>query len=300
MVLFALSVVYLVWGLTYLVVKIALQSWPPFLLIGIRLILAGALLYVWERFRCEETPRWRDWFDSARIGALLLVSGLGAVIWSVQWLPSGLAALLVSTMPIFLALLELKSRAKAPSLSLVLGLLTGLGGLALLLGSLGRVSSSAPTSWVGVLVVLMAAFSWALGSHLSSKAELQISPGLFSSMQMISSGLILSNIGLWKEERVYFLELSSQAIMAFLFLTFLGSLLAYSAYLWLLRNTSPTLTGTYAYVNPVLAIFFGWYWLGEELTLETLSSCAVVLLGVALILWSQRNSGNTEALAELS
>ena len=277
----ALGTVYVIWGSTYLAILFAIQTLPPFWMAGIRFLTSGALLYGWARWRGAPRPSRVHWRSAALIGGLLLLGGNGGVVWSEQRLDSGFAALLVSTVPLWMVLFEwLRKDGTRPTLGVVAGLVLGFAGLVMLV----RPGSGGGFDAVAIGVLLLACVSWAWGSLRSRHVPLPESPLLATGMEMLAGGALLMAAGLLTGEagRLDLAGASLKSGLALGYLVVFGAL-GFTAYIWLLRVTSPALVSTYAYVNPVVAVFLGWALAGEPLTGKTLGAAAVILTGVALI-----------------
>src|SRR5262249_46985019 len=271
----AFLAVYIIWGSTYLAIRFAVETIPPFLMAGVRFFIAGALLYILARLRGADRPKAIHLRSAAAVGGLLLVSGKGAVSWAEQSVPSSLAALLISTVPLWMTIIEwLRPGGTRPSLPVVCGLLLGFAGVALLFGPGTLVGSAAGTgaSLVGVVVILLASWSWASGSLYSRTAPLPASAPLSNGMEMLAGGALLLILGLATGEagQVQVAQISLRSVLALLYLVIFGSIVAFSAYIWLLKTTTPARVGTYAYVNPVVAVLLGVAFNGEQLTPLTL------------------------------
>ncbi|MFP5286373.1 MAG: EamA family transporter [Thermoanaerobaculia bacterium] len=276
----ALGTVYVIWGSTYLAILFAIETLPPFWMAGVRFLTSGALVYGWARWRGAPRPERVHWRSAALIGGLLLAGGNGGVVWSEQRLDSGFAALLVSTVPLWMVLFEwLRKEGTRPTLGVVAGLVLGFAGLVMLVrpGG-GRLDA------VAIGILLLACVSWAWGSLRSRHVPLPESPILATGMEMLAGGALLMVIGLVTGEagRLDLAGASLKSGLALGYLVVFGAL-GFTAYVWLLRVTSPALVSTYAYVNPVVAVFLGWALAGEPLTGRTLAAAAVILTGVALI-----------------
>jgi drug/metabolite transporter (DMT)-like permease len=285
----ALAAVYLIWGSTYLAIRFAIETLPPFLMAAARFLFAGGLLYGWARFRGAPRPNLTHWRSAALIGFFLLLAGNGGVVWAEQRVDSGLAALLVSTEPLWIVLLVwLRPGGDRPGLRVVTGLLLGFAGLVLLV----KPSPTGGVDPLGAAVIVVAALSWAWGSLYGQRAKLPESPLLTTGMQMLCGGGLLSLASLVAGEPAGFdpAAVSMKSVLALVYLMVFGSLVAFTAYVWLLRSASPVLVSTYAYVNPVVAVLLGWALAGEPLTGGTLIAAAVILSGVALITSSQAKS----------
>lgn len=279
-----LLLVYLIWGSTYLAMKIAVHTLPPFLMTGVRLLLAGSLLYLWARFKGAVCPKPKQWFWSGLIGVLLLVTGLGAVAWAEKTVSSGVAALLVSTMPLWLVLMDwVGPLKKRPSSRVLAGLALGLIGVAWLLQTTGQLDLAAGKLDFATVVVLMAAVSWALGSQLTRFADIPKVETLATGMEMLVGGLVLSVVGIFTEGAPNFQLVGLDSLLAWVYLTIGGSLIAFSAYKWLLKNAELSLVSTYAYVNPVIALILGCTLGGENLNGMAWCAVGVVVTGVTLV-----------------
>jgi drug/metabolite transporter (DMT)-like permease len=278
----AFFAVYVFWGMTYLAMRVAVEEIPPYLMAGSRFVLAGAILFAWARRRGESAPDLQQWRAAAVVGGFLLLGGNASVAWAEQRVPSGLAALLIGVMPIWMVGLEWLRRGSRPSKQVVAGLLLGAVGVGLLVLPQG---SGNGMDLLGAAVLILAAASWAWGSVISKSAPLTKSPFLATSMEMIAGGILCLLVAVLSGElRGFSLpEVSGRAVLAWLYLVVFGSLVAFTAYIWLLGVTSIAKVGTYAYVNPVVAVLLGWVVLGEPVTLRTVAAAAVILLGVALV-----------------
>ena len=263
----AFAAIYILWGSTYLFIRFGVETIPPFLLAGTRHIVAGTLLYLWVRLRTNERPRAWQWLAAAVVGTLLLVGGNGGVTWAEQRVPSGLAALLVATMPLWMVLLDwLRPGRVRPRAGAALGLLLGFAGVALLVAPTRLNSHSVDPLGAGVLV--LAALSWAIGSLYSRQGKVAASPLLAAAMQCLAGGAILWTLGLVTGEwsRLDAGHISLRSTLSLAYLIVFGSLLGFTAYIWLLRVATPSRVSTYAYVNPVVAVLLGWAFAGEAIT----------------------------------
>ena len=278
----AFFAVYVFWGMTYLAMRIAVEEIPPYLMAGTRFVLAGAILFAWARRRGDPAPNLQQWRAAAVVGGFLLLGGNASVAWAEQRVPSGLAALLIGVMPIWMVSLEWLRRGSRPSKQVVAGLLLGAVGVGLLVLPQG---SGNGMDLLGAAVLILAAASWAWGSVISKSAPLPKSPFLATSMEMIAGGILCLLVAVLSGElRGFSLpEVSGRAGLAWLYLVLFGSLVAFTAYIWLLGVTSIAKVGTYAYVNPIVAVLLGWVVLGEPVTMRTVAAAAVILLGVALV-----------------
>jgi drug/metabolite transporter (DMT)-like permease len=290
LIILAFAAVYLIWGSTYLAIKYAIGTMPPFLMAATRFLSAGALLFAWTSFRGKGAdtggrPSFEHWRRAFIIGALLLLCGNGGVTWAESYLPSGLTALLVASEPFWVVILNWTVGGSRPSVKVFLGLFTGLAGVALLVSGGFTGNASRSMSLVGAGVVIAAAFAWAAGSVYSMRRPIQASPSLASGMQMLAGGMLLLVIGLLTGEfrRFHISNVSWVSIGALVYLIVFGSIVAFTAYSWLLRKVAPARAATYAYVNPVVAVLLGWVIASEPLTIRTLAAAAVIVASVALI-----------------
>lgn len=294
----AFLAVYVFWGMTYLAMRIAVEDIPPYLMAGSRFVLAGALLYAWVRRRGDGPPTRQQWRAAAIVGAFLLVGGNASVAWAEQRVPSGLAALLIGVMPIWMVALDWLRSGSRPSKQVIVGLLLGAVGVGLLVLPQGGGNG---VDLLGAAVLVLAAASWAWGSVISRSAPLPASPFLATSIEMIAGGVICLIVAAFAGELQHFsvAQVSARAGLAWLFLVVFGSLVAFTAYIWLLGAVSIAKAGTYAYVNPIVAVILGWAVLGEPITARTVVAAIVILIGVALVNvdWgrSRRTSGKARA-----
>jgi drug/metabolite transporter (DMT)-like permease len=277
--------IYTIWGSTYLAIRFAIETFPPFLMAAIRFLIAGGVLYAWMRLRGASRPTRANWKAATVVGGLLLLGGNGGVTKAEQVIPSSLAAVLITTVPIWMALLELLRKDRiVPTLHVVIGLVLGLGGVILLVGpgDLGGSGGLNPL-WAGVLI--LAALSWAIGSVYSRNALLPKTPLLGSGMEMLAGGALLLAASLVSLEWVGFRpsNVSFLSLVSFVYLIVFGSLIGFSSYVWLLTKTTTARVSTYAYVNPVVAVFLGYFLAGEQLTLRTLLASSVIVIAVVVI-----------------
>jgi drug/metabolite transporter (DMT)-like permease len=284
-VLLAFAAIYVLWGSTYLGIRYAVETLPPFLMAGTRHLTAGILLYVWNRLRGEPRPRLRDWGVTAAIGSPMLLGGNGLVSWAEQRVPSGLAALIVASVPLWMTVLEAVQKRRAPRGAVIAGLLLGIASLAWLVVP-GRFGGNGHVDPLGAGALLLAALCWAIGSLYSRVAKLPVSTFLAIAMEMIAGGLILWSAGLLVGEgaRLQIGAVSARSVLALGYLIVFGSLAGFSAYMWLLRVTTPARVSTYAYVNPVVAVLVGWAVAGEALTLRTAIATLGIVGAVAIII----------------
>ncbi len=302
----AFAAVYLIWGSTYLAIRFALETLPPFGLAAVRFLIAGALLYGWSRWRGAPRPREVEWRSAAIVGALLLLGGNGLVVWAEQTVPSGIAALIVSSVPLFMVTLDWLSGTR-PSRAVIVGLAVGFAGVVLLVGpaELGSgLSGSVPFHLPGVLGLLLASLAWSIGSLYAKRAPWPRAPLLGISMQMLAGGAALTVVALARGESVDLGAISGLSAGALAYLILFGAIIGFSAYVWLLGVVSTAKAATYAFVNPAVAVVLGWWLAGEPLTPRTLAAAAVIIVGVVLITTARaaslRSPGKTVATSAIS
>ena len=282
----AFAIVYVIWGSTFLAILFAIETLPPFLMASARFLVAGSLLYAWSRFVSgAAAPSPANWRATAVVGALLLLGGNGLLVWSEQRIPSGVAALLVGTVPCFMVLIEwLRPGGSRPTGLVIAGLCLGLLGLAWLIGP-DALLGGGRADFIGAVVVVLGSFSWAVGSIYSRHAATPPSPFLSTAMQMIGGGVALLLLSLLLGEPWAFdaSAVSLRSLLGLGYLMLFGSIVAFSAYIWLLRVSTPARVSTYAYVNPVIAVLLGWALAGEALSTRMIIAATVIVSGVALI-----------------
>jgi drug/metabolite transporter (DMT)-like permease len=285
LVIAALGVLYIVWGSTYLGIRIAIDTIPPLLMASVRFALAGIVLYVWAVRQGDtrgDRPGRKQWIATAVVGVLLLAGGNGGVTWGEQFVPTGIAALLIASVPIWIVVFAHFTGDDRLTWPVAVGLLIGIVGVGILVQPAG-VSAA---YLVGSLVILGAAFAWAAGSVYARRAPLPRRPLVATGMEMIGGGIALLVLSAATGElsRVHPERISWQSLVALLYLTVFGSLLAFSSYVWLLRHTRAAVAGTYAFVNPAVAVLLGWGFLGEALTSRVLVAGAVIILAVVVVM----------------
>lgn len=286
----AFAAIYFFWGSTYLAIKYAIETLPTFLMAGSRFLIAGLILYVWARLSPDyEKPTLAHWRTSLIVGTLLLLGGNGGVVLAEHYIPSSLAALLVATEPFWIVLLSwLWLGGNRPNWKVALGLLVGFVGVYLLIGGqspTATVAADGSGRIIGAVLVIGAAFCWALGSIYGVRATTPKSSLLTSGMQMLSGGFVLLLVGAvtgeWSKFNVA--DVSANSWLGFVYLIIFGSIISFTAYSWLLKVAPPSLVATYAYVNPVVAVFLGWIIAGESLTMQMLVGAGIIVGSVALI-----------------
>lgn len=286
----AFAAIYLIWGSTYLAIAYSIETLPPYLMTGFRFLFGGLLLYGWARLRGVAAPRGRQWGPAVLIGALMLFGGMGLVAFAQQWVPSGLTALIIAMVPVWLVLIEwLRPNGVRPSARVWLGIALSFVGLVLLIGPL-NLDGASDVNLMGAGLVLLATLSWSAGSMLSRNAQLPDSPILSTGMQMLSASVLLLSTGMLRGElgQVHLALVSARSLLGWAYLVVFGSVIAFTAYLWLLKVSTPAQVGTYAYVNPVIAVLLGWSLNGETLSPQTLLGAGLVIAAVVFIVTQQR------------
>ena len=288
--LLAFAAVYLVWGSTYLAIRFGVETIPPFILGGMRFLVAGLILVAVSRMRGAAAPTPAEWKSATISGVFMVVGGNGLVCWAELYVPSGLTALLVATVPLWLVAIARMGpdRERARPLE-VAGLALGLVGVVVLVGGSGaEIGVGGATSnqvLMGALAIIAASLSWAVGSMYNRRAALPSPPLYGTGLTMAAGGAALLLIALAVGEFGRFspANVSVRSWVSLLYLTLFGSIVAFSAYMWLLRNVRPAAAGTYAYVNPVVALFLGWWLAAEAFTPPMLVGTAVIVAAVVLV-----------------
>jgi drug/metabolite transporter (DMT)-like permease len=265
---------------------------------GVRFMLAGAILYAWVRLRGAAKPRPVHWRNTAIVGAMLVFAGNGSVVWAEQFVPSGLTALLVAVLPFWIAIVEwARPGGTRPTLGVTIGLVVGMIGLVILIGPSALDPSAATQSGDGValkgaVVLILASLSWAIGSIFARDAKMPESAFVATGMEMFIGGALLFLLALAAGEHTRFdpSGVSAGSIAAFVYLTTIGSLVGFTAFIWLLRVQPAERVATYAYVNPVVAVFLGWALAGEALSLRTAIAAGIIVGAVALITTARSSS----------
>jgi drug/metabolite transporter (DMT)-like permease len=282
----ALCSIYIIWGSTYLAIRFAIQSMPPFLMAGVRFLIAGSILFVWRTLARDPKPTPREWRSTAIVGLFLLLGGNGCVVWAEQRVVSGVTALLIGSTPFWFVLLDaLRPGGVKPSWKNIAGVFIGFVGIVLLIGPTEFAGNGQGVDLLGSVVLLFAALFWATGSLFARDAKLPSSPLLSTGMEMLVGGASLFFLGTITGEWSS-VNLSAITLPSFLGLAYLivfGSLVGFAAYTWLLKAAPTPLVATYAYVNPVVAIFLGNLLAQEPLTLHVLLSALIIVSAVVLI-----------------
>ncbi|MBW7933693.1 MAG: drug/metabolite exporter YedA, partial [Gemmatimonadaceae bacterium] len=282
--LLAFAAVYVIWGSTYLFIRFAIETIPPFLVGGIRFILAGSLMYAWLRARGAARPTRLEWRSAFIIGPLLMTGGNGGVVWSEQFVASGIVALVVGLVPLWMLLLVWMRGGTRPTLREWLGVATGLVGVAMLVSTDGTPASGG-ISPLALLVLVFSTLSWSVGSLIARDAPLPAEPLLASAMEMIAGGVGMLLLALLRGEfqQLAMSHVSWRSALSIVYLAGFGSIIAFSAYKWLLNQVSPAAVGTYAFVNPVVAVVLGWLFASEPLGARTLVAMVVIVGAVVMV-----------------
>lgn len=283
--LLAFAIIYFVWGSTFLAIRIGVHEVPPLLLAGVRFFTAGIVLYAWMRAAGTASPSRREWASVTLLAALIFLVDYGLVFWAEQRVPSGITAVMLATIPVFIALLEiLVLRTQKLSLRLGCALAVGLAGVTVLV-SRSAGFGDAPIERSGAIALVVGAICWSLASVLTRKLQLPQSKVMSSGAQMLVGGaLLLLAAAIFGEFNGFHWQVvSSRAWLALAYLTVAGSIIAFTAYVWLIHHESPTKVGTYAYVNPVVAVVLGYFLAGEALGARTVLGTILVLVSVVVI-----------------
>jgi drug/metabolite transporter (DMT)-like permease len=293
----ALGAVYLIWGTTYLAIRVSNQTLPPLIAAGLRFFIAGAVLYAVTVRRGDvegDRPTRTNWIAAGLVGAGLVAGGNGLVVLAEVTLPSGIISLIIALVPLWMALVDRVLLRRRVGWVTTFGLVMGFGGAALLIGVAGF-DAGAPLS--GMLIGVLASLSWTSGSLYSRNAPLPERPLVGAGMEMMVGGAILVIAGVLRGEipLIRFEDFSTASLLALTYLITIGSWVGFTSYVWLLRNARTSLVSTYAYVNPIVAVFLGWLILHETVTIRTIAAGAVIVIAVAIIISTGRPSRRDEA-----
>jgi drug/metabolite transporter (DMT)-like permease len=283
--LLAFAIIYFVWGSTFLAIRVGVREVPPFLLAAMRFLVAGLVLYGWMLARGVRSPSRRQWASASLLAILIFVLDYGLLFWAEQRVPSGIAAVMMATIPVFMALSEIiLLRTQRLTVRLALALLIGIGGVAVLV-SRSLNLAGAPIDMAGAVALIVASVSWSAASALTRKLPLPASKVMSSGAQMLAGGVLLAlTAGVLGEFRNFHpWSVAREAWLALLYLIVAGSIVAFTAYVWLIHHESPTKVGTYAYENPVVAVLLGYFLGGETLGLRTILGTLFVLISVVVI-----------------
>jgi len=283
--LLAFAIIYLVWGSTFLAIRVGVREVPPFLLAGIRFFAAGIVLYIWMRAQGTASPTRHEWAAASLLAVLIFVCDYGLLFWAEKRVPSGIAAVMMATIPVFMALAEiLFLRTQHLTLRLGFALLVGISGVAVLV-SRSVSFGGTPIDPAGALALVVSAISWSLASVLTRKLRLPESKVMSSGAQMLAGGIFLTLTAamLGEFSGFHVRAVSVGAWLALVYLIVAGSIVGFTAYVWLIHHESPTRVGTYAYINPVVAVLIGYFLGGEALGARTVLGTAFVLVSVVVI-----------------
>lgn len=298
----ALIALYIVWGSTYLAIRFAVETMPPFLHAGLRFLISGLILVLWRRAAGDTMPTRIQWRSLAIIGTLLLLGGNGLVSFAEQRIASGIAALIVGTVPLWLVLIEaLRPGGVKPTGLAVIGLIVGFGGIYLLIGP-SDLTGTLQFDAIGTVAVIFASFFWSLGSIYSRNAELPASALMMTGGEMIAGSvpifLVSLVLGEWKGFNLA--QVSTTSWLALLYLIAFGSMIGFVAYIWLLQNAPISIVATYAYVNPLVAVLLGSWFAREPLTPRILVAAGIIIGSVVFINWARQVRVKTEPLQSAS
>ncbi|MCC6300265.1 MAG: EamA family transporter [Anaerolineales bacterium] len=298
----ALIALYIVWGSTYLAIRFAVETIPPFLHAGLRFLISGAILVLWRRAAGDEMPTRIQWKSVAIIGTLLLLGGNGLVSFAEQRIASGIAALIVGTVPLWLVLIEaLRPNGVKPTWLSILGLVIGFGGIYLLIGP-SDLTSGLQFDTIGTIAVVLASFLWSLGSVYSRSADLPKSALMTTGAEMLAGSvpIFLASLALGEWRTFNLAQVSMLSWLGLLYLIAFGSMIGFVAYIWLLQNAPLSLVATYAYVNPLVAVLLGAWLASEPLTPRTLAAAGIIVGAVIFINWARQVKVKTEPLQSAS
>ncbi len=283
--LLAFAIIYFVWGSTFLAIRIGVREVPPFLLAAMRFLIAGLVIYAWMIVRGERSPSVREWMSAVLLALLIFVGDYGMLFWAEQRVPSGIAAVMMATIPVFMALAEIiLLQTQRLTFRLALALLVGIGGVAVLMSHSLNMSGE-PVDRAGACALIFAAICWAVASALTRKLPLPRSKVVSSGAQMFAGGILLAitAAALGEFHGFHPAAVSGAAWLALAYLIVAGSSGGFTAYAWLIHHESPTKVGTYAYVNPVVAVLVGYFFGGEALGMRTILGTLLVLVSVVVI-----------------
>jgi len=280
----AFAIVCVVWGSTYLAIRFVIETAPPFFTAGTRWAVAGGLLYIVTRLRGASRPSRSHWYAAFVIGGLMLLCGHGAVVWAEQWIPSGLTSILVATVPLWVTLVEAVNHKRKPDRKILIALLGGFVGVIILVEGMPT-SSGNVVGPIAAVAVLLGALAWGLGSFFSRTAKMPDSHFTGVAMQMIVGGVLLfsASIATGELTGLQLANMSQRSFAALVYLIVFGSLIAFTSYIWLLKQIAPSRVATYAYINPVVALLLGWAFAEEQITLRSMAATIIILISVAAI-----------------
>lgn len=288
-VLLAFAIIYFVWGSTFLAIRVGVHEVPPFLLAAIRFLIAGGFLYAWARVKGTPSPTAQEWGSATLLAILIFVMDYGLLFWAERRVPSGIAAVMMATIPVFMTLSEIAIlKTRRMTLRLAAALLTGIAGVAVLV-SHSAAFGDAPIDTAGACALMISAVSWSIASVLTRKLTLPSAKSMSAAAQMFAGGLLLTMVAaLLGEFHGFRLQnISGKAWFALAYLIVAGSIVGFTAYVWLIHHESPTKVGTYAYVNPVIAVIVGYFLGGESIGPRTIVGTLLVLVSVVVITTAQ-------------
>jgi drug/metabolite transporter (DMT)-like permease len=291
-VLLAFAIIYFVWGSTFLAIRVGVHELPPFLFAGMRFLVAGLALYGWMRFRGTPSPTLRQWGAAFLLAVLIFVLDYGLLFWAEQRVPSGIAAVMMATIPVFMAISEITIlRTQRLTVRLAIALLVGIAGVAVLVSHTASLGENAIDT-AGACALIVAAISWATASALTRKLPLPDAKAMSSGAQMLAGGVLLlftaASLGEFRGFRMQTVSRGAWEALAYLIVA--GSIVAFTAYVWLIHHESPTKVGTYAYVNPVVAVLVGYFLGGEAIGPRTIAGTLLVLVSVIVITTTPRRA----------
>lgn len=298
----ALLALYIVWGSTYLAIRFAVETIPPFLQAGLRFFISSLILILWRRAAGDKMPTRVQWKSVAIIGTLLLLGGNGLVSFAEQRIASGIAALIVGTVPLWLVLIEaLRPKGTKPSLLSIIGLVIGFIGIYILVGP-SETTGKLQFDTIGTLAVIVASFLWSLGSIYSRSADVPKSALMTTGAEMLTGSvpIFLVSLALGEWRTFNLAQVSTQSWLGLLYLIAFGSMIGFVAYIWLLQNAPLSLVATYAYVNPLVAVLLGAWLANEALTLRVLVAAGIIVGSVVFINWARQVKVKTEPLQSAS
>ncbi len=282
----AMLAIYLSWGSTYLAIHYAVQTIPPFFMTGTRFLVAGSILYVWRRLAGDPAPSAKQWRSGIISGNLLLLGGIGGIAWAEQYVPSSIAALIAAATPLWIVLIEaIRPGSRRPSRLTLLGVVTGLGGIIILVDPWNSGDPSTKYNLWGVIVLLLAALSWAAGSVYTHTADQPKSALLGTGVELLagSAGSFLAGLATGEASSLRLATITASSLIGLAYLVVVGSLIGFVCYTWLLKAAPITLVSTYAYVNPLIAVMLGSLLAQEVLSIKVLMAAPLILLAVVLI-----------------
>ncbi len=286
----ALFTLYIAWGTTYLAIRFAVETIPPFFMTGTRFLVAGLVLYIWRRLAGDPAPTRIQWRSAGIIGSLLLVGGIGGVSLAELYIPSGIAALVVAATPLWIVVIEtLRPGGSRPTWQSITGVLIGMAGIVILVDPGSATAHQPGYSLLGIVLVLLATLSWSVGSIYSHESQLPDSPLLGTGMELLAgaAGSYIIGLLLGETRQLDLSAISMQSLSGLGYLIVVGSLIGFVCYTWLLRAAPTPLVVTYAYVNPLVAVILGSLLAGEVLTPKVLLATPLILFSIGLIHWKQ-------------